>query len=154
MKLTAAHIDHQYPGDRVTRLIGNQRQRSVFFHQFNRRGAHLFHQSADNFDTGKITLVYGAVEGLTGEGLMMERAVGLTIEKTAQLVFQFLHADNRGFAQLHRHILVWQPFPAVNRIHEMPLHRISRTERHVIATLHHACAAAFSDQAFSSDAYL
>ncbi len=44
-----------------------------------------------------------------------------------------------------------EPAAAVDRVHEVPLDRILRRQRDVVAALHHAGAAAFAEQALHRD---
>ena len=131
----------------------DQADRAVLFKSPNWPRHHLFHQPADDLDAGEIALVHGAIGGLAGEGLMMEGAVGVAVEKTADLVFQLLHAGHRGLAKPPGHRLVRQPLAAFDRVHEMPLDRIAWPERYVVAALHHARAAAFAEQSLDRDGH-
>ena len=100
---------------------------------------------------GEIALVDGAIEGLAGEGLAMQRAIRVAIEEAADLVLQLTHALDRRAYQRPGELLMRQPFAALDRVHEMALDRIARVERHVVAALHHARAAAFTEQALARD---
>ena len=112
---------------------------------------HLLHESVDDLDTGKVALMHGAIEGLAGERLAVQRAVRIAIEEATNLVFQFVHALDRGGDQRPRESLVRQPLAAFDRVHEMALDRVAGIERHVVAALHHAGAAAFAEQALAHD---
>ena len=95
--------------------------------------------------------MHGAVEGLPGERLLMDGAVGIAVEDAADLVFQFEDAMRRGRHQDPRQVLVVEVAAALDRVHEMPLERIGRSQRHVVAALHHAGAAALAEQALHGD---
>ena len=112
---------------------------------------HLFGQPIDDLDAGQVALVHRAVEGLPGERLLVDGAVGIAVEKAAEFVFQLVDALDRTVDQRPRQILVRQPRAADDRVHEMPLDRIARRERDVVAALHHARAAAFAEQALDGD---
>ena len=112
---------------------------------------HLLHEPVDDLDAGEIALVHGAVEGLAGERLAVQRAVWIAIEEAADLVLQFAHPLDRGGDQRPRQRLMRQPFAAFDRVHEMALDRVAGIERHVVAALHHAGAAAFAEQALAHD---
>ncbi len=86
----------------------------------------LLHQPVDDLDAGEIALVHGAIEGLAGEGLAVQRAVGIAVEETADLVFQLAHALDGGGDQRPGQLLMRQPFAAFDRVHEMALDRIRR----------------------------
>ncbi len=93
--------------------------------------------------------MHGAVEGLPGEGLAVQRAVGIAVEEAADLVFQFAHALDGLGHQRPGQLLMRQPFAAFDRVHEMALDRVAGIERDVVAALHHAGAAAFAEQALA-----
>ena len=95
--------------------------------------------------------MHGAIECLAGEGLAVERAVGIAIEEAADLVFQFLHALDRLGDQRPGQFLVRQPFAAFDGVHEMALDGVAGIERDVVAALHHAGAAAFAEQPLADD---
>ena len=123
----------------------------MLFEAADRTRPYLLHQPVDDLDAGEIALVHGAVEGLAGEGLAVQRAVRIAIEEAADLVLQLAHALDRGAHQRPGELLVRQPFAALDRVHEMALDRVARVERHVVAALHHARAAAFAEQALGRD---
>ncbi len=86
-----------------------------------------------------------------GEGLLVHGAVGIAVEKAAELVLELVHALDRAVDQRPREILVGQPLAAFDRVHEMALDRIAGGERDVVAALDHARAAAFAEQALDGD---
>ena len=112
---------------------------------------HLFGQPIDDLDAGQVALVHRAVEGLPGKRLLVDRAVGVAVEKAAEFVFQLVDAFDRPVDQRPCEILVREPCAADDRVHEMPLDRITRRKRDVVATLHHARTAAFAEQALDGD---
>ncbi len=79
------------------------------------------------------------------------RAVGVAVEKAAQLVLQLVDALDRQRHQLPGEILVGQPLAALDRVHEVALDRVARGKRHVVAALDHARAAALAEQALDRD---
>ena len=85
------------------------------------------------------------------KALPCRRAVGVAIEEAADLVLQLAHALDRGRHQRPGQLLVRQPFAALDGVHEMALDRIAGIERHVVAALHHAGAAALAEQALAGD---
>ena len=89
-----------------------------------------------------------AVKGLPRERLLVERAVRVAVKEAADFVLKLMDAGDGGFDQPPRHILMRQPFSALNRVHEMPLNRIAGIEGDVVSALHHPRAAAFPDKAF------
>ena len=95
--------------------------------------------------------MHSAIESLAGERLAVQRAVGVTIEEAADLVFQFLHALDRLGDQRPGQFLMRQPFAAFDGVHEMALDGVAGIERDVVAALHHAGAAAFAEQTLADD---
>ena len=81
----------------------------------------------------------------------MQGAVFVAVKKAADFVFQLADAHDGLLTQTPRHVLIGQPFAALNGVHEMPLDRVAAAKGHVVAALHHAGAAAFADQAFDGD---
>ena len=150
LEFAGAHIDQQHAGQRA---VGGRDQRhgAVLFEPPDRPRPHLLHQPVDDLDAGEIALVHGAVEGLAGEGLAVQRAVGIAVEEAADLVFQFLHPLDRLGDQRPGQFLVRQPFAAFDGVHEMALDRVAGIERDIVAALHHAGAAAFAEQALADD---
>src|SRR5579863_7871260 len=118
----------------------------MLFQAADRPRPDLLHQPVDDLDAGEIALVHGAIEGLPGEGLAVQRAVRIAVEETADLIFQFAHPLDRGRDQRPGQFLMRQPFAAFDRVHEMALDRIAGIERDVITALHHAGAAAFAKE--------
>ena len=110
-------------------------------------GPDLLGQAVDDLDAGEVALVDGAVEGLAGEGLLVDAAVGVAVEEAAQLVLQLADALDRLGDERPGEVLVRQPLPALDRVHEVALDRVARGERHVVAALDHARAAALAEQA-------
>ena len=58
---------------------------------------HLLGEAIDDLDAGQIALVHGAVERLAGERFLVDRAVGIAIEETAELVLQLADALDRAW---------------------------------------------------------
>jgi hypothetical protein len=112
---------------------------------------HLFGEAIDDLDAGEVALVHGAVEGLSGERLLVHGAVGVAIKEAAELGLQLADALGRGFHQQPGELLVVEPAAALDCVHEMPLDRVFRRQRDVVAALHHAGAAAFAEQALHRD---
>ena len=110
-----------------------------------------FGQPVDDLDAGQVALVHGAVERLPGKRLLVDRAVGIAIEKAAELVLELVNALDRTGHQRPREILVGQPLAAFDRVHEMALDRVAGGQRDVVAALDHARAAAFAEQALDRD---
>ena len=143
-----AHVDHQKTGQPFAICGRDHRDGAVFLKLFDRAAQNLFHQPVDDLDAGEVTLVHGAVGGLSGKGLLMQRAVAVAVEETADLIFKLVDAFNGGLAQPPGHVLIRQPFAAIDGVHEMPFDRIAAAKRHIVAALDHAGAAAFADQPF------
>ena len=149
-EFAGADVDHQDAGELA--VFGrDERDGAVLFQPLDRPRPYLLHQPVDDLDSGEVTLVHRAVEGLAGKGLAVERAVGIAIEEAADLVLQFAHPLDRGRHQRPGQFLVGQPFAAFDGVHEMALDRVAGIERDVVAALHHARAAALSEQALGGD---
>ena len=52
----------------------------------------LLGEPVDDLDAGEVALVHRAVEGLAGERLLVDRAVGVAVEEAAELVLQLVDA--------------------------------------------------------------
>ena len=91
--------------------------------------------------------MHGAIKSLPGKSLLMDRAVGIAVKKTAPAIFQFANAPLRADHKRPGQILIIQPFAALQRVHEMTLGGITLSNRNIIAALDHARAAAFAKQA-------
>src|SRR5690242_20866364 len=111
----------------------------------------LFGQPVDDLDAGQIAFVYGAIESLPRKRLLMDRPIGITIEKAAKLVFQLADPHPRAVDKNPGKLLIVQPGAALDRVHEMAFDRISFSKRDVIAALHHTRAAALSEKPFHRD---
>ena len=142
----AAHVDQQDTRKRAV-LGRDQRHRAVLFQAPDRPRPNLLHQPVDDLDAGEVAFVHGAVEGLAGEGLAVQRAVGIAVEEASDLVFELAYAFDRGRHQRPGQFLMRQPLAALDGVHEMALDRVAWIERDVIAALHHTGAAAFAEQA-------
>jgi hypothetical protein len=121
------------------------------FPRISSTARHLLGEPVHDLDAGEIALVHRAVEGLACERLLVDRAVRVAVEEAAQLVLELVDPLDRERHQLPCEVLVGQPLAALDRVHEVPLDRIFLRERDVVATLHHARAAAFAEQAFYGD---
>ena len=119
--------------------------------RFDAARPHLLGEPVDDLDAGQIAFVHRAVEGLAGERFLVNRAVGIAIEKTAELVLELVDALDRDGHERPGEVLIGQPFAAFDRVHEVALDRVALGERDVVAALHHARAAAFAEQAFHRD---
>ena len=140
-----AHVDQQHARQRT---VGrrNKRDGAVLFQAADRPRPDLLHQPVDDLDAGQVAFVHGAIEGLPGEGLAVQRAVRIAVEEAADLVFEFVHALDGLGHQRPGQFLMRQPFAAFDRVHEMALDRVAGIERDVVAALHHARAAAFAEE--------
>ena len=95
--------------------------------------------------------MHGVVERLAGECFLVKRAVGVAIEKTAELVFQLVNAFDGLLAKRPREILVGEPLAALQCVHEMALDRIARCEGDVVTALDHPRAAALAEESLDGD---
>ena len=144
-------VDHQHAGERAAIGGLDQLDGAMLFEPRDVARPDLLGQPVDDLDARQIALVDRAVERLSREGLLMDRAVRVAVEKAPELVFELAHALEGVRAQGPREVLVRQPLPALDRIPEMPLDRVARRERDVVAALHHPRTAAFAEQALDRD---
>ena len=149
--LAVAHVDQQHAGERVTVGGQDEFQRPMLFQSRDAARPHLLRQAIDDLDAGQVALVHGAIEGLAGERFLVDRAVGIAIEKTADLVFELVNALDRAGDQRPGEVLIREPFAALDRVHEVALDRVAGGERDVVASLNHARAAAFAEQTLDRD---
>ena len=147
-----ADVGHQHAGDRGAVGGGDERERAMLLQAPDRRARpHLLHQPVDDLDAGEVALVHGAVEGLAGERLAVQAAVGIAVEEAADLVLELAHPLDRAGHQRPGELLVRQPFAALDGVHEMALDEVALVQRHVVAALDHAGAAAFAEQPLGRD---
>ena len=81
----------------------------------------------------------------------MQRAVAVPVEEAADLVLQLAHPLGGGRDEGPGQLLVGQPLAALDRVHEVALDRVAGRERHVVAALDHAGAAALAEQPLDRD---
>ncbi len=150
-ELAAAHVDHQHARQGIAVAGANERNGAMLFETLDVARPHLLGEPVDDLDAGEVALVDGAVEGLAGEGLLMDRAVGVAIEEAAELALELADTKLRHGDEGPGEILLVEKLAALDRVHEMPLGGIARGQRDVVAALHHASAAAFTEQALDGD---
>ena len=130
---------------------GDEVERAMLLEPPDAARPHLLGEPADDLDAGQVALVHGAIERLAGERLLVDRAVGIAIEKAAELVLELVDALDGAADERPREILVRQPLAALDRVHEVALDRIARRERDVVAALDHPRAAALAEQSLDGD---
>ena len=150
-ELAAAHVDDQHAGDALAVGREDQVHGAVLFQAVYATRPYLLGEAVDDLDAGEIALVHRPVEGLPGEGLLMQAAVGIAVEETAELVLQFVDALDRALDQGPGEFLVGQPLAAFDRIHEVALDRVALRQRDVVAALDHARTAALAQQPLDRD---
>ena len=150
-RLAGPHVEHEHAGQPGAVRGGNEIERAVILEPAHVAAPHLLGQPVDDLDAGEVALVDRAVEGLPGERLLVDGAVGIAVEEAADLVLQLADADRRLRHQQPGEILVVEPGAAFDRVHEMALDRVAGRKRHVVAALHHAGAAAFAEQTLDRD---
>jgi hypothetical protein len=87
---------------------------------------HLLHQPRHDLDAGEVATMHGAVEGLPGEGFLMDRPIGVAIEETPQAIFQPANAVGGGFDQRPGELLVVEAGAALDGILEVLGQRVGR----------------------------
>ncbi len=115
-------------------------------------GQHLLHQPVDDLDAGQVALVHGAVEGLAGERLLVQRAVRVAVEEAADLVLELAHPRRRP-SGTSRQAISWCGSHLPPSIVSMKWRSTESpgAQRDVVAALHHAGAAAFAEQPLHGD---
>ena len=146
-----ADIDQQRTGDCSPVAAFDQFHGAVLFEARDVARPDLFGETVHDLDARQVALVHGAIERLAGERFLVNRAVGIAIEKTAELVFQLANAFDGLLAKRPGKILVGKPLAALQRVREMALDRIACCERDVVAALNHAGATAFAEQSLDGD---
>src|ERR1700730_9329658 len=142
-------VREQHAGERSAVAGWDEGERPMLLQPADARTRpYLLHQPIDDLDAGEITLVDGAVEALAGERLAVQRSIRIAVEEAADLVFEFAHPLDRARHQRPGEFLVRQPLAALDGVHEMALDRVTLVQRHVVAALNHAGAAAFAEQPF------
>src|SRR3954471_16064113 len=119
----------------------------MVFHALDVAAPDLLREPVDDLDAGEVALVHRAVEGLARKRLLVHGAVGIAVEEAAELVLQLADSHLRFGDELPGKVLVVEPLAALDGVHEMALDGIAFGQRHVVAALHHARAAAFAEQA-------
>ena len=84
-------------------------------------------------------------------GFLMNGPVRIAIEQAARLVFELDDAPRSLLDQFPGQFLVVDPRAAFDGVGEMPIERIGRIQHGVVPALHHARAAALSEQSFDGD---
>ena len=107
----------------------------------------LLGQAIDDLYASLIAFVHRAIKRLSSKRLLMHRAVGIAIKEAAKLIFKFMNTFDGFGHQRPSQILIRQPLAALDGVHEMPLDRVARRQRHVVAALHHARTAALAEEA-------
>ena len=150
-ELAGPHVDEQHAGDPVSAARPHELDRAMLLESPDAAGPDLLGEAVDDLDAGEIALVHRAVEGLAGEGLLVDRPVGIAVEEAAELVLELVDALHRAGHQLPGELLVRQPRAALDRVHEVALDRVAGGERDVVAALDHARAAALAEEALHRD---
>ena len=141
-----AHVDHQHARDSGAVPGGDELDGAVLLEPAYVEREHLLHHPVDDLDTGEIALVHGAIEALAGKRLLVEGPVRIAVEEAPDLVLELTDALDRALDQPPRQILPGQPFAADDGIHEVAFDGVLRSDRDVVAPLHHACAAGLAEQ--------
>ena len=150
-ELARPHVDHQDAGDGGAVGRRHQFDGAVVLQALHAPGPDLLGQPVDDLDAGEVALVHGAVEGLPGEGLLVDGAVRVAVEVAPQFVLQLTDADLRLGHQGPGQFLVVKPLAALDGVHEVALGGIALGQRHVVAALDHPRAAGLAEQALDAD---
>ena len=150
-ELAGAHVEQHDAGDAMARARAHQLDRAMLLEPPNAARPDLLREAVDDLDAGEIALVHRPVERLPGERLLVDGPVRVAIEEAPELVLQLADSLDRARHELPRELLVRQPCAALDRVHEVPLDRVARRERDVVAALDHARAAALAEEALHRD---
>ncbi len=151
--VAGADVDQEDAGKRS--VVGRDEvQRAMLFQPMNATRPHLLGEAVHDLDAGEVALVHRAVERLPGERLLVNRAVGIAVEEAAELVLELADPLDCAGDERPGEVLVRQPLPALDRVHEMALDRIARRQRDVVAALDHPRAAAFAEKALDRDRHM
>lgn len=123
-EIARPHVDEQHAGNGVAMRRPDQFDRPMLFQPVDAAGPYLFSEPVDDLDPGQVALVDGPVEGLAGEGLLMDGAVGIAVEEAAEFVLELADARLGDRDQHPGEILVVEPLTALDRVHEMAFDRI------------------------------
>src|SRR5690606_34744179 len=145
------HVDQERSGDAIFAATPNELDRAMLLQPIDPSRPDLLHEPADDLDAGQVALVHRAIEALPGEGLLVNGAVGVAVEEAAELVLQLPYTLYRDGHERPGELLVVQPLPAFDGVHEVALDRVLGRQRHVVAALNHARAAALAEQPFDRD---
>ena len=118
----ATHVDEQDAGQAVACPARNQCDGAVLFHPLDRAAEHLLHQPADNLDAREVALVNRPIERLSGEGLVVQRTIRISVEEAADFVLELAHPHDCGLAKPPRDGLVRQPLATDDGVHEVTFH--------------------------------
>ena len=146
-----AHVDHQHARDGAAVPACDQFDGAVVLQAADAPVPDLLRQPVDDLDAGQVALVHRAVEGLPGEGLLMQGAVLVTVEEAAEFVLEFADAFLGARHQQPGQVLVVQPLAAFDGVHEVAFDGIAGRQGDVVAALDHAGAAAFAQQSLDRD---
>jgi hypothetical protein len=81
-----------------------------------------------DLDAGEVAFVHGAVEALTGERLLVDRAVWVAVEEAADAVFELNDAVWRIVHERPGEFLVVDELAAFDRVVEMFVEGVGRVE--------------------------
>ena len=150
-EIAGPHVDHQNAGDGVALGGLDDLDRAMVLEPADVARPDLLGQAVDDLDAGEVALVHGAIEGLSGEGLLVHGAVGRPVEEAAELGLQLADADLRPFHQGPGQVLVVEPLAALDGVHEVALDGITRRQGDVVAALDHAGASRLAEEALDAD---
>ena len=74
----------------------DQLDRAMLLEPLDAARPDLLGEPVDDLDAGQVALVHRAVEGLAGERLLVDRAVGIAVEEAAELVLELADALDRA----------------------------------------------------------
>jgi hypothetical protein len=111
----AAHVDHQHARQPVALAPRDHGDGAVFLQLFNLAGEHLFHQPVDDLDPVRSPLCTVRSAVWPAKAFWCSVPSSLRSKKQPTSFSSSWNALDRGAAQPPGHILVRQPFAAIDR---------------------------------------
>ena len=87
---------------------------------------HLLHQARHDFDASQVATVHGAIKRLSGKGLLMDGAIGVTVEEAPHAILQLADALRGSGDQRPGQFLVIEVSTAFDGVAEVLVQRVAR----------------------------
>ncbi len=120
-ELTAPHIEQKRAGDHLAGFVQEQFDGAALLHHGDLPLDHLLGEPAENLDARQVALVYGAIKGLAGKRLLVDRSVRVAVEEAAELGFHLLDGGCGLLDQRLGQLLVVDVLAALEGVHQVLL---------------------------------